>query len=179
MLQIWTLQHKSGWRWNTLAMSYSDCCKQSDAETSVYCMRKRRNSCSSMRPWNPSVPAPAPNKLHPSVPKETFEGSRAKGKTTDYSVKLWHMWQRPCVKKRSVTLSQTWQLNQFVCAVPTVIWMSASMMDLFTFVRLSVATNYLCFVSTILCFYQHFFNVSINNIVVAKAASSLGGGLYM
>ena len=43
----------------------------------------------------------------------------------------------------------------------------------------SVATNYFCFVSTILCFYNHFFNVSINNIVVANAACSLGGGLYM
>ena len=151
---------------------------------------RRRNFCRAKKakqlrldaplvPPEPITPAPAPNKLRPSVPKETFEGSRAKGKTTDYSMKLWHMWQTPRVKKLSVTLSQTWQLNQFVCAVPTVIWMSASMMDLFTFVRLSVATNYLCFVSTILCFYQHFFNVSINNIVVAKAASSLGGGLYM
>jgi len=92
-------------------MSYSDGCKQGDAETSVYYPQKRRNSSGSMRLWfhlNPSAPVPAPNKLRPSIPEETFEGSRAKGETTDYSVKLWHMWQRPCVKKkRSVTLSQT------------------------------------------------------------------------
>ena len=62
--------------------------------TSVYYPRKRQNSCGSMRLWfhlNPSAPAPAPNKLRPSVPEEMFEGSRAKGKTTDYSVKLWDM----------------------------------------------------------------------------------------
>ena len=88
-------------------------------------------------PLEPIRASACPNKLRPSVPEETFEGSRAKGETTDYSVKLWHMWQRPCVKKRSVTLSQTWQLNQSVCTVPIVIWMSATMMDLFTFVRLS------------------------------------------
>ena len=84
--------------------------KQGDAETSVYCARKGEThelSGGSMRPWfhlNPSAPAPAPNKLRPSVPEETFEGSRVKGKTTDYSMKLWHMWQRPRVKKLSVTL---------------------------------------------------------------------------
>ena len=37
-------------------------------------------------------------------------------------------------------------------------------------VSMSVATNYSCFVSTIMCFYQHFFNVSINNSVVANVA---------
>ena len=79
---------------------------------------RRRNFCRAKKakqlrldaplvPPEPITPAPAPNKLRPSVPKETFEGSRAKGKTTDYSMKLWHMWQRPCVKKLSVTLSQT------------------------------------------------------------------------
>jgi len=89
--------------------------------------RKWRNSCGSVRPWF---------HLNPSniVLKETFKASRAKGKTTGYSVKLWHMWRRPCVKKLRVTLSQTWQLNQFICTVPTMIWMSASMIR-FVYIR--------------------------------------------
>ena len=32
-------------------------------------------------PLVPSTPAPAPNKLRPSIPEETFEGSRARLQT--------------------------------------------------------------------------------------------------
>ena len=42
---------------------------------------------------------------------------------------------------------------------------------------ISVATNYLCFVSTILSFYQHFLRTKLS--FFANAASSLGGELYM
>ena len=40
----------------------------------------------------------------------------------------------------------------------------------------SVATNYLCFVSTILCFYEHFFNVIL---FLQMQLLTWGGGLYM
>ena len=73
-----------------------------------FCRAKKAKQLRLDAPLVPPEPiTPAPNKLRPSVPKETFEGSRAKGKTTDYSMKLWHMWQTPRIKKFSVTLSQT------------------------------------------------------------------------
>ena len=39
-------------------MSYSDGSKHGDAETSVYCTRKRLNSCGSMHTWFHLVPEP-------------------------------------------------------------------------------------------------------------------------
>ena len=148
-------------RMKTLAISYSDGCKQGDAETSVYCAKKVKQLrlnvplvppepiCASVCPWfhlNPSVPASAPNKLRPTVPKETFEGSRAKGKTTDYSVKLWHVAKTVCQETQRDTITNlTAEPVPSACQHP---WW-----DLFTFVGLS--SNWLCFVSTIWCFYQH------------------------
>ena len=93
---------------------------------------------------HPPAPAPTTKQALPLSPpkKWRLKGSRAKGKSTDYSMKNWHKWQRQlCVKNLRVTLSQTWQLNQFVCTVPTRIQMSAW--------EMSVATT--CFISTILC----------------------------
>ena len=63
--------------------------------------------CALVTKLNPSVPVPPPKQAPPLILKETFEGTRAKGKTTDYSMKLWDMWQRLRVKKHSMTLSQT------------------------------------------------------------------------
>ena len=70
-----------GGRWNTLALSYSDGCKQGNAETSAYCSRKRRNCCGSMRLWfhlNPYTPGPAPKQAPPLYPDNAFESSRVK-----------------------------------------------------------------------------------------------------
>ena len=117
-----------------------------------FCLLRAKRAKQLDAPWllnwtNPCQCWP-PNKLHPSIPKETFEGSKVKGKTTtDYSMKHVAYVAKTVCQKLSVTLSQTWQLNQSVCTVPIVIWMSASMIDLSTFVRLS--SNYVL--------YQQFF----------------------
>ena len=47
-------------------MSYSDGSKHGDAETSVYCARKRQNSCGSMHPWFHLVPEPIRTSACPS-----------------------------------------------------------------------------------------------------------------
>ena len=102
---LYTMQlFKPRRRWNTLAMSYSN-------------VQERRNK---LHLWwlNASFAPPTKftptrllqNKLCHSLPpkKRRSKGSRAKGKSTDYSMKLWHKWQRQlCVKNLRVTLSQT------------------------------------------------------------------------
>ena len=116
------------------------------------------------------------NKLRPSVPEEMFEGSREKGKPTDYSVKL--------VAYLAKTVCQETQCDTITNLTAEPVRLHCSHRDLNVSIHdgcssVSVATNYLCFVSTYIVFLSSFFNVSINNIVVANAACSLGGGLYM
>ena len=122
---LYTMQlFKPRRRWNTLAMSYSN-------------TWERWNK---LHLWWLDASFAPPTKFTPtrtsayyktssatlSPQKRRLKGSRAKGKSTDYSMKNWHKWQRQlCVKNLRLTLSQTWQLNQFVFTVPTRIQTSA------------------------------------------------------
>ena len=122
---------------------------------------KKANSCGSMRPWfnlNPSTPEPAPNKLHSSIRKETLHSKAAERKERLQTI----LWNFGICGKDRVSRNAAWHYHKpdswtsssalfppwFECQHPWWICLRSSV---------SVATNHLCFVSTILCFYQHFF----------------------
>ena len=109
---------------------------QGDTETFAYCAKKVKQAPHSAT----DVPLAPPAKLK-FIPIHTSTSACPKTSSTPLSQnECWkaakrkeraqtrHKLQKQCVKKLRVTPSQTWQLSQSVCTVPTIFLMSASMM---------------------------------------------------
>ena len=138
-------------------------------------MQKRGNSCSSMRaPLAPPTKlSPPQKKLHPSILKENIwrQQSERKGYRLFYET-LAQMPKTMSRTQRGTITNLTAEPVSLHCSHHD---LNVSIHDGIC-LRLSVseATNYLSFVSTIVCFIDTLFNVSINNIVVTNAALAWG-----
>ena len=141
---------------------------------STACRKGETAAAQCVRPWLHLLNWAHPKKSStPPSWKKTFEDSRAKGKATDYSMKLCHKCRRPCQETQGDTITNlTAEPVSLHCSHHD---LNVSIHDGIC-LRLSVleATNYLSVVSTIVCFIDTLFNVSINNIVVTNAALAWG-----